>query len=85
MISFDGLSSDSIVSINDLCGLLKVSEKTIKRMVDRNELPPSFKLGAKQSWRIETIKLHFVQLEKQQMAKIDKVNTIVERNKDKLV
>lgn len=57
----DGLISihdESIVSEKMLAGVLGVSDRTVRRMVNRGELPAPFLLAHRRSWRTADVKKH---------------------------
>lgn len=55
-ISLHAFSDDQLVTKKELARALSVSERTVGRMVNRFELPPSTRLAGKNIWRVGNIK-----------------------------
>jgi predicted DNA-binding transcriptional regulator AlpA len=49
------MPAKTIVGVQILMQAFDVSERTIRRMVDRYELPPPFKLAGKSVWIVDRV------------------------------
>jgi len=52
------LHAAAIIDEQTLAGILRVNRRTIRRMVDRGELPAAFKLGRRTTWLAGRIVQH---------------------------
>ncbi|MHC4663543.1 MAG: helix-turn-helix transcriptional regulator [Planctomycetota bacterium] len=53
------LPGKSLIDEKALASALKVTPRTIRRMVSRNEIPPPTRLGGRSCWMVEKILEHF--------------------------
>jgi len=56
--TLDALQDGTIVNEKALAGIFGVNDRTIRRMVQRGELPPPFLFGGMRRWRGGDIKAH---------------------------
>ena len=52
------MSADALLDEEALAGVLKVTSRTIRRMVGRGQLPPGVKLGARRIWMAGKVTQH---------------------------
>lgn len=50
------LPAEALVDASALADMLRVSKRTIRRMVGRYELPPSVRLGGRATWQVGRIR-----------------------------
>ena len=55
-ISLSGFADSDLITKQELCQCLGCSERTIRRMVDRFELPPPVDLGVRKVWIVGKIR-----------------------------
>ena len=52
LTELSGLPRKSLISVSDLAQMLKRSEESIRRAIDRHELPAPFSLCSKRYWTV---------------------------------
>jgi len=67
------LPEKTIVDEGHLAQILKVSTRTIPRMVARRELPPPFRMGKRRCWFTGRILAHFERMDADEQLEVKRV------------